>query len=114
MKNRKARREYERQIKKDKRASRCPKCGYKSLFYSTSIPTNEYEVETGEDGSTNTKIKYTTAIKCEMCDAIIYMGEEVEKLIPPGVFLPLPIDIFDYALRHPEILESEQKGLTNE
>jgi hypothetical protein len=33
------------------------------------------------------------------------MGEDVEKLVPPGIYLPLPIDIFDYALRHPEMLE---------
>ena len=49
MKNRLQRREYERQIKKDKRASICPKCGYKSLFYSTQVPTGEFDVETKEE-----------------------------------------------------------------
>lgn len=35
MKNRAERRAYERSIKNDKRASKCPKCGHLSLFYST-------------------------------------------------------------------------------
>lgn len=103
--NRSARRAYEQKIRKDKRASICPKCGYRSLFFSTSIPTGEFDVETKDDGMTVTKPKYTAAIKCEVCDSIIYMGEDVEKLVPPGIYLPLPIDIFDYALRHPEMLE---------
>lgn len=51
----------------------------------------------------------TTAIKCEVCDNIIYKGEEVEKLIPPGVILPLPLYVFDYALRHPEVILEEEK-----
>lgn len=51
----------------------------------------------------------TTAIKCEVCDNIIYQGKEVEKLIPPGVILPLPLYVFDYALRHPEVIPEEEK-----
>lgn len=50
----------------------------------------------------------TTAIKCEICDSIIYSGEDVEKLVPVGIRLPLPLDIFDYALRHPEVYQEEQ------
>lgn len=38
------------------------------------------------------------------------MGEDVEKLVPAGVILPLPLDIFDYALRHPEITELEDNN----
>ncbi len=110
MKNRAQRRDYERQIKKDKRASKCPKCGYRSLFYSAQVPTGEFDVETNEDGTTKTIVKKTTAIKCEVCDEIIYMGEDVEKLVPAGIILPLPLDIFDYALRHPEIIEPEDNN----
>ena len=112
MKNRAERREYERHIKKDKRASICPKCGYKSLFYSAQVPTGEIDVETKEDGTTTTIAQMTIGIKCILCDGIIYMGEDVAKLIPPDVILPLPLDIFDYALRHPEIteLEKEENG----
>ena len=114
MKNRTQRREYERQIKKDKRASICPKCGYKSLFYSTQVPTGEFDVTMNDDGTTSTKMKKTTAIKCEVCDEIIYMGEDVEKLVPPGVILPLPLDIFDYTLRHPEVINGNEEESTNE
>lgn len=113
MKNRLQRREYERQIKKDKRASICPKCGYKSLFYSTQVPTGEFDVETKEDGTTTTIARKTTGIKCEVCDQIIYMGEDVAKLIPPGVILPLPLDIFDYALRNPDILAGNTTEVEN-
>ena len=108
MKNRAERRRYEREIKKDKRAYKCPKCGHLSLFFTEQVPTGEFDVETNEDGTTTTTVKKTTAVKCEVCGDIIYMGEDVEKLIPPGVILPLPLDIFDYALRHPEVVAEEK------
>ena len=103
MMNREERRKYYKKIGKDKRLSECPKCGYKSLFYSTSIPTDNYEVKENEDGTSETVPIYTTAIKCDICGEIIYQGENVEKLCPPGIYLPLQLDIFDYALRHPEL-----------
>ena len=108
--NREERRKYQKKINKDKRASKCPKCGYKSLFYSTSIPTGDYEVKENEDGTSETVPIYTTAIKCDICGEIIYQGENVEKLCPPGIYLPLQLDIFDYALRHPELGEQEENN----
>ena len=107
MKNRAERRAYERSIKNDKRASKCPKCGHLSLFYSTQI--KDLDVIPNEDGTSQFASKMTTAIKCEVCDNIIYKGEEVEKLVPPGVILPLPLYVFDYALRHPEVIPEEEK-----
>ena len=114
MKNREERRAYERKIKKDKRASKCPNCGYKALFYSISIPDGLKEI-TEYDGTVGdiktTEPKYTTAIKCEMCDSIIFSGPEVEKLVPPGIILPLDIEIFGYALRHPEEFTNEKEEI---
>lgn len=109
MKNRAERRAYERSIKNDKRASKCPKCGHLSLFYSTQIKDLSFDVTPNEDGTSQVTSKMTTAIKCEVCDNIIYKGEEVEKLVPPGVILPLPLYVFDYALRHPEVISEEEK-----
>ena len=110
MKNRQQRREYQRSIKNDKRASKCPKCGHLSLFYSTQIKDPfDLDVTPNGDGTSQVTSKMTTAIKCEICDNIIYQGEEVEKLIPPGVILPLPLYVFDYALRHPEVIPEEEK-----
>lgn len=37
MRNRKQRREYERNIKHDKRASKCPICGRPSLFFTKAV-----------------------------------------------------------------------------
>ena len=105
MMNREERRKYQKEIKKDKRASKCPQCGYLSLFYTTSLPTGNYDVITKEDGATENIPHYETAVKCEVCGATIYWGEDVTKLIPAGIYLPLPLDIFDYALRHPEVGE---------
>ena len=96
MKNREERRAYERKIKNDKRASICPICGYKSLFY-TKATLKPYE-------GTKEKFEkedFNTQVCCELCNSVIYEGDEVSKLVPPGIYLPLPLDIFDYALRHP-------------
>lgn len=100
MKNREERRAYERKIKNDKRASKCPICGYKSLFY-TKAQLKPYDGIKKEF----TKDDFDTQICCEVCDSVIYEGEEVSKLVPPGIILPLPLDIFDYALRHPDVVE---------
>lgn len=102
MRNREERRAYERKIRNDKRASKCPICGHLSLFF-TKATLKPYEgiKEKFE------KEDFDTQVCCENCGAVIYGGEEVSKLIPPGVYLPLPLDIFDYALRHPEITDKE-------
>ena len=103
MKNREERRAYERKIKNDKRASKCPVCSHLSLFY-TKATLKPYE-------GTKEKFEkedFDTQVCCESCGAVIYEGEEVSKLIPPGVYLPLPLDIFDYALRHPEVTNENE------
>lgn len=100
MKNREERRAYERKIKNDKRASKCPICGHLSLFY-TKATLKPYE-------GTKEKFEkedFDTQVCCESCGAVIYEGDEVSKLVPPGIYLPLPLDIFDYALRHPEVTD---------
>ena len=41
------------------------------------------------------------------------MGEDVAKLVPPGVTLPLPLDIFDYVLRNPDVLAGNTTKVEN-
>lgn len=80
MLNREQRRAYQKKIKKNSAASICPECGNLTLFYTTSL------------GEKN------TVVKCQTCDATIREGEEVTKLVPPGITLPLSLDRFDQAL----------------
>ena len=55
----------------------------------------------------NKKEDFDTQICCESYDAIIYQEEEVTKLVSSGVYLSLPLDIADYVLRYPEIMDKE-------
>ena len=98
--NRAERRAYEKSIHNDKRASVCPKCKGKALFYT--IGELKPEAKNKEKPE---KKDFNTKVICERCKATIYEGDEVSKLVPPGIYLPLPLDIFDYALQHPEITE---------
>lgn len=98
--NRAERRAYEKSIHNDKRASICPKCKGKALFYT--IGELKPEAKNKEKPE---KEDFNTKVICERCKATIYEGNEVSKLVPPGIYLPLPLDIFDYALQHPEITE---------
>ena len=105
MRNREERRAYEKKIHNDKRASKCPICKHISLFYSVGeLKPEAKEKEKPEKEDFNTKII------CESCGATVYEGEEVGKLVPPGIYLPLKLDIFEYALRHPQ---EEEKDETN-
>ena len=95
--NREERRKYISKIKNDKRASICPVCGNKSLFYSAP-QLKPYE---------GTKEKFIaedfeTVIKCEVCNNIVLQRPAIAKLIPPGIYLPLPLDIFQMALKYEE------------
>ena len=102
MMNREQRRAYETKIKNDKRASVCPKCGYKSLFYSApQLKPYEGVKEkfVAED--------FDVVIKCEVCDEVVLANEAVTKLIRPGVYLPLPLDIFELALKYEEEKEND-------
>lgn len=94
MLNREERREYLRRNKKNKNLSKCPKCGFKSLFYSAAR------------GETD------TVIKCDICQNIVFEGDNVTRMVPPGIYLPLPLDIFEMALNAPEenIDEEEKKA----
>ena len=102
--NRAERRKYEKSVRNDKRASKCPKCGLKALFYTKAVLKPGIEKEADQ----LQKEDFDTQICCEACNAVIYEGEEVSKLVPPGVYLPLPLDIVDYALRHPEITDDAE------
>lgn len=83
MLNREERRKYLQRNKKNKNLSKCPKCGFKSLFYSTSRGEND------------------TVIKCDICQNIVFEGPDVTRMVPPGIYLPLPLDIFEIALKNP-------------
>ena len=78
--NREQRRKYAKQIKNDRTASICPECGQKSRFFTTARGEKD------------------TVLKCEVCNAIIREGEELTKLLPPGIYLPLPLEALDRAL----------------
>ena len=83
MLNRDERRAYWRRNKKNKNLSKCPKCGFSALFYSTARGEND------------------TVIKCDICQNIVFEGPDVTRLVPPGIYLPLPLDIFEIALKNP-------------
>jgi ribosomal protein L32 len=83
--NREERRRYHKKIKNRKEASICPYCNNLSLFLATSRGEND------------------TVVKCEICGEIIFEGSEVTRIIPPGIYLPLPISMFK------TILEEEKK-----
>lgn len=105
MRNREERRAYEKKIHNDKRASKCPICKHISLFYSVGeLKPEAKEKEKPEKEDFNTKII------CENCGTTVYEGEDVSKLIPPGIYLPMKIDIFEYALRHKKELEEKENN----
>lgn len=103
--NREQRRAYAAKIKGDKRASKCPLCGYKSLFYSQPV-LKPYE------GTKETFVKedFDVVIKCEVCGGTVLANEAVTKLIRPGVYLPLPLDIFTMALQYEEEHNDDANG----
>ena len=97
MRNREERRKYERAIKKDKRASKCPLCGRPALFFTQGrIKPEAKEKEKLE------KKDIDVVLVCENCGQVVHDEPEVGKLLQPGIYLPLKLDIFEYALRHPD------------
>ena len=78
--NREQRRKYDKQVKNDKIASICPECNAKARFFTSAR---------GEKG---------TVLKCERCGQIIREGEELTRLMPPGIYLPMPLKALDNAL----------------
>ena len=95
--NREQRRKYEHQIGNDKRASICPLCNTKALFYSEPV-LKPYEGEKTEF----TKDDFDVVIKCDACHRTVLANPAVSKLIRPGIYLPLPLDIFEKALKYEE------------
>ena len=104
MLNREQRRAYATKIKNDKRASECPLCHYKSLFF-TEPQLLPYKGEKTEF----TKDDFKVVVKCEVCGQVVLDSPAVTKLIQPGVYIPLPIDIFIMALKHEEEEEKENE-----
>ena len=84
MLNRAQYRAYLQKNKKNKSLSVCPKCNHKSLFYSTARGEND------------------TVIKCDVCGDIIFEGPDITRMVPPGIYLPLPLDIFEMVLKEPK------------
>lgn len=78
--NREQRRKYDKEVKNDKIASICPECNNKSRFY------------------THARGEKDTVLYCERCGAIVREGEELTKLIPPGLYLPIPLKTLDNML----------------
>lgn len=83
--NREQRRAYDRKVKKQSNASICPECGHLAMFYTKHFVTSP------ED-------KGSTVLVCERCDAIVREGEELTKLMPPGLYLPTTLEVLDKAL----------------
>lgn len=97
MLNREQRRKYQNSIKNNKAKSKCPLCGYESCFVSVPV-LKPYE---GVKEKFVTE-DFDTVIKCEICDGTVLEGPSITKLIRPGVRLPLPLDIFQLALKYEE------------
>ena len=106
MRNRAQRREYERQIKKDKRASKCPLCKHNALFFTQARIHPEAE-EKLQNGEKLEKEDMDVVLICENCGQVVHDEPEVGQLLQPGVYLPLKLDIFEYALRHPDVVNME-------
>lgn len=104
MMNREQRRAYAAKIKNDKRASECPLCHTKALFY-TEPQLLPYEGEKEKF----TKDDFKVVVKCEACRQVVLDSPAVTKLIQPGVYLPLPIDVFITALKYEEEHPEEEK-----
>ena len=79
--NREQRRAYAKRIKNNSVASICPKCGNKALFYTTKVEYPGIETANFE-------------VKCQVCDGTVLEGEDVKRVAPPGITLPIPLEQF--------------------
>ena len=58
---------------------------------------------------------FDVVIKCDVCGGTVLANPAVTKLIQPGVYLPLPLDIFTLALQYEEEhANDESEETTNE
>ena len=92
--NRKQRRKYDREIKQRKIfTSICPECNHLAAFY------------------THARGEKDTVLICERCGAIVREGEELTKMMPPGLYLPLPLEKLDKALLYEASRIEEDKNV---
>lgn len=103
MLNRAQRRAYAKKIKNNSVASICPKCGNKALFYTTQV--SYPKMDNGVD--------INFEVKCQVCDQTVLEGEDVKRVVPPGITLPVPLEQFKkivlYEAEHAAREEAEQK-----
>ena len=79
--NREQRRKYDRELKKrGVSTSVCPECNHLAAFF------------------THARGEKDTVLICERCGKIVREGEELTRMMPPGIYLPLPLDKLDAAL----------------
>lgn len=84
MLNREQRRAYARKIKNNPAASICPECGNKALFYTTQV--SYPNMDTG--------VTVNFEVRCQVCDKTVLEGEDVKRVAPPGITLPVPLEQF--------------------
>ena len=94
--NREQKRAYAKKIKNDKRASTCPLCGTKALFYSSFTETSPYNTESA--GGTGIPKNMEACIKCEVCNKVVLKDPAIETLLPPNHYVPMPLPLFELAL----------------
>lgn len=92
MMNREQRRAYAKRIKNNKAVCECPNCHHPSLFYSTKRADEE------------------TAIVCEVCGATVIQNEYVTRSVPPGIYLPFTLTVFEDILENAKKMEQEKEN----
>ena len=90
--NRAQRRKYAKELKNDKIASICPECNNKARSISVK--------REGEE----------TSIVCECCGKTVRQGEDITKSVPPGIYLPVKLDMLDMMIA--AVKEAENKEET--
>lgn len=93
--NREQRRKYEREIRKVKYASTCPECGMAVRFLSKRAPDGE------------------TGLYCEVCGSEVRHGQDITHSIPPGMYLPMPLDRFDKMVEEMRAQAKEKEDSEN-
>lgn len=78
--NREQRRRYAKKVKNDVIASICPLCNNRARYF------------------TKARGEKDTVVICEVCGQVVRDGEEVTKLLPPGIYVPMPLPALDQAL----------------
>ena len=91
MMNREQRRKYAKQIKNNKAACICPECKNRARFISMK--------HEGEE----------TAIVCEVCGKTVRQSAAVTKAVPPGIYLPVNLDIFDTIVTAQQSIDEEEE-----